>query len=79
MECPNGCQNKMKITRVERIFYKNDDPIVIRNLEMHVCPECGCEAMPLKSARMVEDILRGQIKPIGQFSAPLFQPAQPVP
>jgi hypothetical protein len=65
----------MEIVRVERIFYRNGHPLVIRDLEMRVCPECGCESMPLKTARMVEDILRGQIKPIGQFSAPLFQPA----
>jgi hypothetical protein len=76
MECPNGCPVSMKSVRVERIFYRAGRPIVIRDLEMHVCPECGCESMPLKSARIVENALNGQMEPIGQFTAPLFH-AQP--
>lgn len=78
MECPNGCSVPMKTVRVERIFYRAGKPIVIRGLEMYVCPECGCESMPLGSARIVETILNGRMEPIGQFSAPLFQSAQPV-
>jgi len=76
MEYPNGCNLEMEIVRVERIFHHNNFPIVIRDLEMYVCPECGCEAMPLKSARIVEDALQGKLQPVGQFSAPLFQPIQ---
>jgi len=57
-------------------FYRAGRPIVIRDLEMHVCPECGCESMPLKSARIVENALNGRMEPTGQFSAPLFH-AQP--
>lgn len=75
MECPNGCQDEMKVTHVERIFYREEEPLVIRNLEIFVCPECGCESMPLRSARIVENVLSGREQPIGQFSAPLFQPA----
>jgi hypothetical protein len=75
MECPNGCSSLMEIVRVERIYYRHNEPVVIRDLEIYVCPECGCEAMPLASARIVENVLKGQIKPIGQFSAPLFQSA----
>jgi hypothetical protein len=60
---------------VERIFHRGDEPIVIRDLVVHVCPECGCESMPLQSARIVESVLNGKVQPIGQFSAPLFQPA----
>jgi len=77
MECPNGCSVSMKPVRVERIFYRASRPIVIRDLEMYICPECGCESMPLSSARIVENVLNGRVEPIGQFSAPLFQPAQP--
>jgi len=77
MECPNGCSVSMKSVPVERIFYRAGKPIVIRDLEMHVCPECGCESMPLRSARIVETVLNGQMEPIGQFTAPLFQSAQP--
>ena len=63
-----------ELGRVERIFYrKNSVPLVIRDLAMNVCPECGQESMPLKSARMVEDILNGKIKPIGQFAAVMYR------
>lgn len=75
MQCPNGCANSMQSVRVERIFYRSGNPVVIRNLEMNVCPECGCESMPLKSARIVENVLNGRMQSVGQFSAPLFQPA----
>ena len=77
IECPNGCSVSMKSVRVERIFNRAGRPIVIRDLEMYVCPECGCESMPLRSARIVENVLNGRVEPIGQFSAPLFQFAQP--
>ncbi len=79
MECPNGCASIMKTLRVERIFYRKKEPVVIRDLELFVCPECGCEAMPLRSARIVENVLNGRIPPIGQFSAPLYQSISPTP
>lgn len=75
MDCPNGCAVPMKQVKVERIFYRDGKPIVIQNLTMNVCPECGQESMPLKSARMVEDILNGKIKPIGQFTAVMYHAA----
>ncbi len=75
MQCPNGCAVSMKTVRVERIFYRAGEPVVIGDLEMYVCPDCGCESMPLRSARIVENVLNGQMEPAGQFSAPLFQPA----
>jgi hypothetical protein len=75
MECPNGCDVPMELIQVERIFHRGDEPVVIRDLEMHVCPECGCESMPLKSARIVENVLNRQLEPVGNFSAPLFQSA----
>jgi len=77
MECLNGCNGSMKTARVERIFYRGNEPVVIRDLEMYVCSECGCESMPVSSARIVENVLNGRINPIGQFSAPLYQPVQP--
>ena len=75
MTCLNGCAVPMKQMKVERIFRRNGEPIVIRDLAMNVCPECGQESMPLKSARMVEDILNGKIKPIGQFTAVMYRAA----
>jgi hypothetical protein len=74
MECPNGCSKQMKIMRVERIFYRGEEPLVIRDLEIYTCLECGCESMPLSSARIVENVLNGKITPVGKFSAPLYQP-----
>lgn len=77
MMCPNGCSATMNTVYIERIFYRNHEPIVIRDLKMYICPECGCEAMPLSSARAVERVLNGQIEPAGQFSAPLIQLGTP--
>ncbi len=79
MMCPNGCSSSMKTVCVERIFHRNGEPIVIRDLKMHVCPECDSESMPLASARIVENVFKGLIEPAGQFSAPLFQLAAPNP
>ena len=75
MECPNGCSLPMKTAWVERIYYRAGKPVVIRGLEVYVCPECGFESLPLRSARLVEKVLSGAIEPTGLFSAPLFQPA----
>jgi hypothetical protein len=46
---------------------------VIRELEMYACEECGAESMPLHSARIVEQVLNGELEPAGEFCAPLFQ------
>jgi hypothetical protein len=74
MECPNGCSKPMETAFVERIYYRAGKPMVIRGLEVYVCPECGCESLPLRSARLVEKVLAGHMEPTGLFSAPLFQP-----
>jgi hypothetical protein len=66
----------MQTLHVERIYHRKGEPVVIRNLEIYVCLECGCEAMPLHTARLVENVLKGEIPPVGQFSAPLYQSAQ---
>jgi len=73
MECPNGCRNPMHAVRVERIFHRAGQPVVIRDLEMYACDECGAEAMPLHTARIVEQVLNGEIEPAGEFCAPLFE------
>ena len=73
MECPNGCSKPMETAFVERIYYRAGKPMVIRGLEVYVCPECGCESLPLRSARLVEKVLAGHVEPTGLFSAPLFQ------
>lgn len=72
MQCPNGCSAAMQTKRVKRIFDRNRKPIVVDKLTLHVCPECGQESMPLKSARAVEKILKGRVAPVGQFSARLY-------
>ena len=75
MDCPNGCTVPIKQMKVDRIFYQDGEPIVIRNLTVNVCLECEQETMPLKSARIVEDILNGKIEPAGQFIATMYQAA----
>lgn len=41
----------------------------------NVCPECGQESMPLKSARIVEKILNEEVEPVGQFTAVMYKAA----
>ena len=73
MQCPNGCSASMKERKVEKIFYRNGEPIVIANLVVYVCPNCGQESMPLSSAGIVENILNGKAKPSGRFTAELYE------
>ena len=75
MECPNGCAIPMKQMEVERIFYRDGEPIVIRDLIVNVCSECGQETLPLKSARIVEKILNEEVEPIGRFTAVMYEAA----
>ncbi len=73
MECPNGCLSSMEERKREKLFHRNGEPIVISDLTMYVCPDCGQESMPLSSARIVEDILKGIVKPSGRFTAELYE------
>lgn len=73
MQCPNGCPSPMEERKEEKIFYRNSKPIVISDLTMYVCPDCGGESMPLSSARIVEDILNGKVKSSGKFTAELYE------
>lgn len=72
MQCPNGCSSPMKERQEEKIFHRNGEPIVISDLIIYVCPDCGQESMPLSSARIVENILNGKVKPSGKFTAKLY-------
>ena len=73
MQCPNGCRTPMEVRNEEKIFHRNGEPLVISDLTMYVCPNCGQESMPLSSARIVEEILNGKIKPSGKFTAELYE------
>ena len=57
----------------KRIFYRNSVPIVISDLTMHICSNCGQESMPLPSARIVEDVLNGKHKPSDKFTDDLYE------
>ena len=72
MECPNGCESPMEVVQMERIFQRRGSPIVISDLAIYVCPQCGQESMPLSSARIVEHVLSGKFEPSGRFTADLF-------
>ena len=73
MECPNGCASPVEERKQERIFHRNSEPVIISDLTMYVCPDCGQESMPLSSARIVEDILKGVVKSSGRFTAELYE------
>lgn len=73
MQCPNGCTTSMESKKEERIFHRARHPVVISDLTIHVCPQCGQESMPLSSAKMVENILNGKVKPSGKFTAELYE------
>lgn len=73
MECPNGCLSPMYGRKVEKLFHRNGKPIVISDLTVYVCPECGQESIPLLSARIVEDVLKGIVKSSGKFTAELYE------
>ena len=73
MQCPNGCVSKLEQRRVEKIFYRHEEPVVVSNLLIYVCPECDHESLPLASARLIEDVLNGQVKPSGTFTAELYE------
>ena len=73
MQCPNGCLSPMEERKEEKIFHRNGEAIVISDLIMYVCPECGQESMPLSSTRIVENILNRRVKPSGKFTAELYE------
>lgn len=73
MQCPNGCSSAMEKRKEEKVFHRNCEPVVISDLTMYVCSNCGQEVMPLSSARIVEDILNGKVQPSGVFTAELYE------
>ncbi len=73
MQCPNGCDVPMEMQKMQKLFYRRDEPVVISDLMIAVCSECGQEAMPLNTARIVEDVLNGRKIPAGTFTAELFK------
>jgi hypothetical protein len=73
MQCPNGCSPPLEERKVEKLFHRRQEPIVVRGLTVYVCPECEHESLPLASARLVEDILNGKTTATGQFTAELYQ------
>ena len=76
MQCPNGCETPMKQERRERFVRgRSGEPLLLANLLMNVCPECGQESMPLESARTVEAALQGEMAPTGRFQTLLYEVA----
>ena len=48
----------MRPKKVKRTFNKKQSAIVVDDLLLHECPECGQESMPLETAQAVEKILK---------------------
>lgn len=63
----------MEKIKEDKIFYRNNEPIVVADLIMYLCPNCGQESMPLSSARLVEDVLNGKVKSTGKFVAEKYE------
>jgi len=49
--------------------------MLLTNLLMNVCVDCGQESMPLESARTVEAALQGKMTPTGRFTTLLYEVA----
>ncbi|MEW6606177.1 MAG: hypothetical protein AB1414_01815 [bacterium] len=73
MECPNGCLSPMEVRKSEKLFHRYGKPIIISDLIIYVCPNCGQESIPLSSARKIEGILKGIVKSSGKFTADLYE------
>jgi hypothetical protein len=66
----------MRQERGERFVRgRSGEPLLIANLLMNVCPECGQESMPLESARTVERALQGMMTPTGRFTTLVYEMA----
>ena len=61
MNCPNGCNCTLQLQKVEKLYPYNGERIIIRDLEIKVCPECGQETIPLSSMKIIESILEGTV------------------
>ena len=73
MSCPNGCSAEMQEIKIERLFHKNDERIIIKDLPIKRCPECWQEAIPLSSMRIIDDVIKGKIQAVVTVEAPLYQ------
>lgn len=73
MECPNGCAPPLEERKIEKLLHRRQQPIVVKDLTVYLCLECGHQSLPLASARFVEDILNGKASAAGQFTAELYQ------
>ena len=74
MNCPNGCKTEPEIQSIQKLFLKDGKPIIIQNLQVKVCPECGQEMIPLATMRVIEKVLNGEIAASGKVEADVFQP-----
>ena len=76
MQCPNGCLIPMEEIKQDKIFYRNGEPIVITDLTMYICPNCGQKSMSLASAKLVEDVLSGKVRSSGKFVAERYETSE---
>lgn len=74
-QCPNGCAPPMEARRLDTVFRRHEEYVLITNLLMYVCEECGQERMPSVSARLVEAVLNGKIPASGEVRAELYDVA----
>ena len=76
MSCPNGCKTDMDEIKKNHLYFKNNKPILVKDLLTKICPECGQEALPLNSMRIIDDIIHGKCKSIGKVQTLVYQVAK---
>ena len=69
MKCPNGCKTEMKMKAVDKLYYIDNRPIIIKDLSVKMCEECGQETVPIQSVRSIENILAGKSKSVDTIQA----------
>lgn len=62
MNCPNACQVEMESKKVEKLYHKDGERFIVKDLMILVCPECGQEAIPLSSMKIIDSIIQGKVE-----------------
>ncbi len=72
--CPNGCQLSMEEERIDKVFHRdNGEYVLITNLLVYTCPNCGEQRVPDESAKIVEDVLDGRVLATKVVKTPVFE------
>jgi len=73
MNCPNACNVEMESKKVEKLYHKDGKRFIIKDLIILICPECGEEAIPLSSMKIVDSIIQGKMEASELVEAPVYK------